>query len=64
MQAIGCHLVPKFHNLPIVLTFSSALLLFDVTRAPILLILAAVSSLAAELKPEAVQAYDRYIHDT
>jgi len=64
MQAIGCHLVPKFQNLPIVLTFSSALLLFDVTRAPILLILAAVSSLAAELKPEAVQAYDRYIHDT
>ena len=64
MQAIGCHLVPKFQNLPIVLTFSSALLLFDVTRAPILLILAAVPCLAAELKPEAVQAYDRYIHDT
>jgi hypothetical protein len=35
-----------------------------VTRAPILLILAAVPCLAAELKPEAVQAYDRYIHDT
>ena len=34
------------------------------TRAPILLILAAVSCLAAELKPEAAQAYDRYIHDT
>ena len=34
------------------------------TRAPILLILAAVPCLAAELKPEAVQAYDRYIHDT
>jgi hypothetical protein len=47
-----------------VLTFSSALLLFDVTRAPILLILAAVPCLAAELKPEAVQAYDPYIHDT
>ena len=34
------------------------------TRAPILVILAAVLCLAAELKPEAVQAYDRYIHDT
>ena len=28
------------------------------------MILAAVPCLAAELKPEAVQAYDRYIHDT
>ena len=34
------------------------------TRAPILLILAAVPCLAAELKPEAAQAYDRYTHDT
>ena len=33
-------------------------------RAPILLILAAVLCVAAELKPKAVQAYDRYIHDT
>src|SRR5215472_13294453 len=55
---------PKFQNLPIVLPFSSALLLFDVTRVLIFLILAAVFCLAAELKPEAVQAYDRYIHDT
>jgi hypothetical protein len=47
-----------------VLTLSSALLPFDLKRAPILLILAAVPCLAAELKPEAVQAYDRYIHDT
>ena len=35
-----------------------------VTRAPFLLILAAVPCLAAELKPEAAQAYDRYTHDT
>ena len=34
------------------------------TRALILLILAALLCVAAELKPEAVQAYDRYIHDT
>ena len=33
------------------------------TRAQILLILAAVTCRAAELKPEAVLAYDRYIHD-
>ena len=51
-------------NLPIVYTFFSALLLYNVTRAPIFLILAVVPCLAAELKPEAVQAYDRYIHDT
>ena len=43
---------------------SPALLLFDVTRVPILLIVAAALCPAAELKPEAVQAYDRYIHDT
>ena len=63
-QAIGCHLVSEVPESATVLTFSSARLLFDVTRAPILLILAAVPCLAAELKPEAVQAYDRYIHDT
>jgi hypothetical protein len=35
-----------------------------VARAPIFLMLAAVPCLAAELKPEAVQAYDHYTHDT
>lgn len=39
------------------------LIQFDVTRTPALLLLAASACLAAELKPEAVQAYDRYVHD-
>jgi len=41
-----------------------ALLQFDVIRTSVLILLAAGACLGAELKPEAVQAYDRYIHDT
>src|SRR5437879_4060492 len=41
-----------------------AALQFGVTRIPAFLFLAASACLAAELKPEAVKAYDRYIHDT
>src|SRR5262249_24523788 len=55
---------PTFRNLAMVNAFFSALLLSNVTRAPMFLILAVVPCLAAELKPEVVQAYDRYIHDT
>jgi hypothetical protein len=40
------------------------LLQFDVTRSPALLLLAASVCLAADLKPEAAQAFDRYTRET